>query len=459
MMVARVLAKGKERRQGGRQKPWRVILYAPTTKYPKYRLTFKAPSESAPDVWKPTTRSRADETEARELFAEVELWLNGLTEHAPSTTAERQVRTLEALGEAAVVEARAQQLAARTVEQRESHIRAHIGPTIGSIRVDKWRVEHSRKVLEAASRTRGPKGLEDIRTTMSTMRKLAWREGWLPRSVDPLADLRIGRQQALHTAGTHYVDKSLRPETRMVDAMARAADHLVTTEHGMFARFQFLGTRYRVAGYGGLRLGEQLGLRAVDVFLDEGVSVNGSWTQPRGADSPPFRGPVKNKRVHMVPLPSSVLNELVEPCRVALGLPIRASRQQVMNAIAGERRRSAHLAPNPDRWWEVEVDPAAECWLWTDAYTGLPQRSESHNLYWHKVRRWVDKHDADNAWPKYIAYRNLRHHAATWWHDELGLDWSDVALFLGDKLTTVLDHYVLPGADALTAAVEKLQSF
>lgn len=66
-------------------------------------------------------------------------------------------------------------------------------------------------------------------------------------------------------------------------------------------------------------------------------------------------------------------------------------------------------------------------------------------------------HDADNAWPQFIAYRNMRHHAATWWHDELGLEWPDVALFLGDNLTTVLDHYVLPGADALAGAVKRLQ--
>ena len=89
----------------------------------------------------------------------------------------------------------------------------------------------------------------------------------------------------------------------------------------------------------------------------------------------------------------------------------------------------------------------------------MPQRSESHNLYLHKVRRWVDKHDADNAWPSFITYRNMRPHAATWWHEELGLEWSDVALFLGDKLTTVLDHYVLPGADALTSTVQKLRDF
>lgn len=456
-MTGKILAKGKERRHGGGRKSWRVILYAPTGKYAKHRLTFKVPSATDPDTWTPTTRSRVDESEARQLFTETEEWLDGLVHHAPATATEKQVRTIEALGVAALAEAREQRLAVRTIEQRESHLNAHIIPAIGALRVDKWRIEHSRKVLEVAARTR-PRSLEDLRTTMSTMRKLAWREGWLPRSIDPLAGLKIAQRQGYHSASTAYVDMSLRPETRMVDAMASAADHLVATEYQMFARFPFLGSRYRVAGYGGLRLGEQLGMRAVDVYLDEGsIFVNGSWTQPRGADSPPFRGPVKNKKVHMVPLPASQMTELIEVCRLALKLPTGASTQQVKNAIAGERQRRARLATHPDRWWEVEIDPRDECWLWTDTTTGLPQRSESHNLYWHKVRRWVDKHDADNAWPQFIAYRNMRHHAATWWHDELGLEWPDVALFLGDNLTTVLDHYVLPGADALAGAVKRLQ--
>ncbi|MFE4001472.1 hypothetical protein ACFX43_22085 [Nocardioides sp. YIM B13467] len=459
-MAAKVLAKGRERHHGGLQKPWRVILYAPTAKYPKYRLTFKVPSESTPDTWEPTTRSRADEAEARDLFAQTEQWLNGLTDHAPATTTERRVRTIEVLGAAALAEAREQRLAARTIEQRASHIKAHIVPAIGNVRVDKWRVAHSRKVLDSAAKSRRPRGLEDVRTTMSTMRKLAWRDGWLPRSVDPLDGLKIAHQQGYHAASSKYVDKSLRPERRMVDAMADAADNLVLSKYQMFARFPFLGTRYRVAGYGGLRLGEQLGLRAVDVYFDEGcIFVNGSWTQPRSQDSPPFRGPVKNKQVHKVPLPASLMTELIESCRLAMNLPSDASKQQLVNAITGERQRRARQAPSPDRWWEVFVEPEDECWLWTDTHTGLPQRSESHNLYWHKVRRWVDKHDADNAWPNFITYRNMRHHAATWWHDELGLEWSDVALFLGDKLTTVLDHYVLPGADALKNAAEKLQVF
>ena len=459
-MAGTILAQGKPRTYGGGQKAWRAILYGPTSNYPKFRLTFKSPADGDPDSWAVTSRSRADENEARELFAQTEQWLDGLTEHAPATASQKQVRTMKALGEAALADARQQRLAVRTVEQRESHMRAHITPVVETLRVDQWRIEHSRKILDAAARTCGARRLEDIRTTMSTMRKLAWREGWLPRSVDPLDGLKIDKQQSHHSPGSSYVDRSLRPETRMVEGMARAADHLVEISYQEFARFPFLGTRYRVAGYGGLRLGEQLGLRAVDVYLDEGnLSVNGSWTQPRTIDAPAFRGPVKNKLVHMVPLPSSLLEELLEPCRVALRLPVSATRQQIVNAIAAERHRRARLASNPGRWWEVDVAPKEECWLWADTTTGLPSRSELHNHYWHKVRRWAEKNDADNAWPSFIPYRNMRHHAATWWHEELGLEWTDVALFLGDKLTTVLNHYVLPGADALTCAAAKLRAF
>jgi hypothetical protein len=457
-MAAKILGKGKRRQYGGGRKVWRATLFAPTSQYPSYRLRFKVPSDSNPDVWVATSRSRASENEARELFMETERWLDGLSRHSPSTASQKQVRTMKALGEAAIIEAREQRLAARTVEQRESHLRAHIVPTIGKVRVDQWGVDHSRKVLDAASKTRTPRSLEDIRTTLSTMRKLAWREGWLPRSVNPLEGLKIARKQDYGASA--YIDTSMRPETRMVDAMACAADHLVAAGHQEFGRFPFLGARYRVAGYGGLRLGEQLGLRAIDVYLDEGnVSVNGSWTQPRAADSPAFRGPVKNKLVHRAPIPASLMDELVEPCRRALGLPGGSSRQQVVNSIVAERRQRALLAPTPDRWWEVQIAPEEECWLWVDTISGLPPRSELHNHYWHKVRRWVDHNDADDAWPKFIPYRNMRHHAAMWWHDELELDWADVALFLGDKLTTVLGHYVLPGADALSSAAKKLSAY
>ncbi len=103
------------------------------------------------------------------------------------------------------------------------------------------------------------------------------------------------------------------------------------------------------------------------------------------------------------------------------------------------------------------MPPEDELWLFLDTVTGLPVKPEMHNERWHRARRWVDENDPDNAWPRTIVYRNLRHHAATkWFHDELGESWEVVAQYLGDKLTTVLNHYVRAGEDALRDSVGKL---
>jgi hypothetical protein len=151
------------------------------------------------------------------------------------------------------------------------------------------------------------RGREDLRGQLAAMRKLACRLGWLDRSVDPLDGLEIGRQTVLHGATTQYVDPRLRPETRQVRAMATAADGLCGPNgtDPALRRLPLFGTKIRVAGFGGLRLGEQNGLRAIDVFLDLGyVHVNGSWVTPRR--QPGFRGPVKNQVLHEVPLPRSL---------------------------------------------------------------------------------------------------------------------------------------------------------
>ena len=51
-------------------------------------------------------------------------------------------------------------------------------------------------------------------------------------------------------------------------------------------------------------------------------------------------------------------------------------------------------------WWNYPVDPKEEGWVFIDTTTGLPPRAEFHNRVWHKVRRWVDKNDAEHAWPE-----------------------------------------------------------
>ena len=459
-----LLAQGKPRTLGGSARPWRVRLYAPEDGGTKYQVMFRAPAGDG-EPWKRVLRRANSEDEARKIFAQAEAALDTEKE-APAGADVRAARTIRMLGEEYLRDSRERGKQPRTMEGRESRLNAHILPTIGDVPVTKWRVEHSRKVMEKGAKTiYSQRGREDLRGQMAVMRKLAWRLGWLDRSVDPLDGLEIGRAEVLHGATAQYVDPRLRPETRQVKAMASAADQLCGPEgtDPLLTRLPLLGTKIRVAGFGGLRLGEQNALRAIDVFFDRGyVHVNGAWVTPRHADG--FRGPVKNHTLHEVPLPKSLMrDELLPRVKELLGLPAKATLQQVVNAQEEERQRRASLAAKQKdkslTWWNYPVAPEDELWLFVDTATGLPVKPEAHNERWHRVRAWVEENDPDNAWPKTIVYRNLRHHAATkWFHDELGEPWEVVAQYLGDKLTTVLNHYVRAGEDALRDSVSKLES-
>jgi len=459
---SKLLAQGKVRRLDGTGWPWRVRLYAPPPGGTSYQVKFKVPAGDG-EPWKQVLRRANSEAEARKIFAQAEAALD-TEQAAPVSATVRATRTIEALGAEYIEDSKQRGKAPRTIQGRESRVNAHIIPAIGKVPVAKWRVEHSRKVMEHASKTiHSARGREDMRGALAAMRKLAWRMGWLDRSVDPLDGLEIGRSTVLHGATTHYVDPRLRPETRQVKAMAHAADALCGPDgtDPLLTRLPMFGTKIRVGAFGGLRLGEQNGLRAIDVFFERGyVQVNGSWITPR--HSPGFRGPVKNHVIHEVPLPRSLMHdELLPRARQLLGLPVKASMQQVLNAQEEERQRRAILATREGdknlAWWNYPVPPEDEQWVFIDTVTGLPVKPELHNERWHRIRRWVDKNDPDNAWPRTIVYRNLRHHAATkWFHEELGESWEVVAQYLGDTLTTVLNHYVRAGEDALRDSVDKL---
>lgn len=460
----KLLAQGKPRTTDGSSRPWRVRLYAPAPGTNKYQVFFKAPAGEG-EPWKRVLRRAASEEEARRIFAQAEAALD-FEQAMPVGADVRASRTIRMLGEEYLRDSIDRGKQPRTMEGRVSRLNAHILPTIGDVPVTKWRVEHSRRVMEKGSKTLfSQRGREDLRGQLAAMRKLAWRLGWLDRSIDPLDGLEIGRANVLHGATAQYVDPRLRPETRQVKAMAAAADKLCGPEgtDPLMTRLPLFGTKIRVAGFGGLRLGEQNALRAIDVFFEEGyVHVNGSWSTPRGA--PGFRGPVKNHTIHEVPLPRSLMHEELLPrVKELLDLPAKASLQQVINALEAERHGRASLAAREKdqnlAWWNYPVSSDDELWLFVDTVTGLPVKPEMHNERWHRVRAWVEENDPDNAWPKSIVYRNLRHHAATkWFHEELGEPWEVVAQYLGDKLTTVLNHYVRAGEDALRDSVRKLSS-
>lgn len=457
-----LLAQGKPRTMGGSARPWRVRLYAPAGGGTKYQVMFRAPAGDG-EPWRRVLRRASSEAEARKIFDQAEAALDTEKE-TPVGADVRASRTIRMLGEEYLKDSIERGKQPRTMEQRQSRLNAHILPTIGHVPVTKWRVEHSRKVMEKGSQTIfSTRGREDLRGQLAAMRKLAWRLGWLDRSIDPLDGLEIGRTNVLHGATAQYVDPRLRPETRQVKALAAAADKLCGPDgtDPLMTRLPLFGTKIRVAGFGGLRLGEQNALRAIDVYFEHGyVFVNGSWITPRGQAG--FRGPVKNHTLHEVPLPKSLMHdELLPRVKRLFNLAPKTSHQQVVNAQEAERQRRAALAAREKdknvAWWNYPVPPEEELWIFVDSATGLPVKPEMHNERWHRVRAWVEENDPDNAWPRTIVYRNLRHHAATkWFHEELGESWEVVAQYLGDKLTTVLNHYVRAGEDALRDSVGKL---
>ncbi|MFC5993895.1 hypothetical protein ACFQE5_06695 [Pseudonocardia hispaniensis] len=63
----------------------------------------------------------------------------------------------------------------RTLEQRISRLNAYILPTSGDVPVTRWRVEHSRQVMEKGSKTLFPNAT--ARTCASSWRRCASSPG------------------------------------------------------------------------------------------------------------------------------------------------------------------------------------------------------------------------------------------------------------------------------------------
>ncbi|MBT9254423.1 hypothetical protein KMZ32_01785 [Phycicoccus sp. MAQZ13P-2] len=457
--------KGTPRSTPGISRTWCATLYAPAGSYTRWRVKFKAPHPKTGElVWTTRSPEQPTRTAAVALFHQIEAALDAETPVPLPDRADASV-TMATLCEAYIEDCKERRLAVNTWQNRESRLRKHVVGNIGTVRVSKWRATHSRTVMSTAAQSVfSASGREDIRSDLAALRKLAHARGWLAATVDPLLGVTMPRTTSELGQHASYVPEELRPERRHVDAIAAVATDLCVNGTGRneaVLRIANYGTLLRVAGYGGLRLAEQLGLRAVDIFPDQGwLEVNGSWVDPR-APEVEHRGPVKNWKLHRVPLPGSLMLELLPVIARSLGLQENASQQQVVNAQLRERARRTKLGASSGKtpWWAVEVDPAEEQWLFVDGSTGLPPSQEFLNTVWHKTRRELERRDPDNAWPDVIVVRNMRHHAVSFWRAELNAEWEDVAAWLGDKLQTVLNHYVRSGTDALRNAVTTLENY
>jgi hypothetical protein len=450
---------GKERPSGPGRKSWRVAAYYPSASKPFGLVRYKDPEKAhLPPEKQWTSRVPEDGVTVDELFDRVERNLdrNVAVGH---TTAAGQQRTMRALRARYIEWLESQGRAEATLRKYEDLLDTWVMPTYGDKLVADWSAEWSAAIIRAA-REKGlsAQRVEDLGVALSGLRKTAWRKSngvrWLSREDDPLEDVSYSRRGTEHGAHRDYVPPSQRPTQRMVAAAVVAARVV-----GKRVESLTLSLQVAVACLVGLRLGEQLGLRAVDVDLRaRKLDVNGAWVWPRRrkgqTEKPtPFRAPVKTRMRRTAPYPGSLHAELVVAAAAALGLPDGAPEADVVAAIDAERSRRARLHPKGD-WRNVKVhdDDRDECWLFADPSTSLPWTKERFNALWHEMvaetAEWEAQDDcAYREWPRSIVYRNARHHCATWWHDVLGFSWRLVATYLGNEVATLHAHYLRTGED------------
>jgi integrase len=422
-------------------KAWRVRAYQPTTGAPHGRVIYWRPDGDMPTSSVPEVGETLDELFER-IERALDVHVSPPHERIAPGTARRDIK---ALGELYLEWLRNRDCSPEYVRNRACLLHKWIEPVIGTVLVADWSPEHTQTVRTHAAATVGAGRLEDLGSTLSGMRRVARlkRPGgrWLAPDDDPLEEVSFARGARIQGAHRNFVPKHMRPSTDSVKAVIEAA--------GEQARWAWMAQCVSLAGFCAPRLGEQLGLRAIDIDLEARVlDVNGTWkvgpAPEKGAPRPRERKPhPKNRLRRTTPYLGSQHTMLVALCRMALALDTDSSEAEVAATIAAERAQRAQLSPTGD-WRDLKVPLADEPWLFPDE-TGLPPTREAFNTAWHGVR---DR----TAWNPAIPYKNLRHHSVMYWHDELGIGLVTIADWDGHDHRTLQAFYILPVETATAEA-------
>lgn len=297
-----------------------------------------------------------------------------------------------------------------------------VQPVCGHLTVREWGStdEYCLRVMASARKAgRAPATLQNIGALMRFIVSVAHKRKVLDTSWDPMDDVVYVSRSLSDKESTTYVPPTARPETVMVRNLADEFGNQGATDGR-----GWLDLMPKIGGFGGLRTGELLALWPEDVFYDGRVltvGVNRAWTDAE--DGGYELGPPKGKRRRTVRLPRSLAEDLTR----------RAAE------VAKAHGPQALLFPGPK-------GP-------TEPFT----QDELRRLFEKCARRagWEctpDRRDKNGKLVKghpVIPWRNLRHHAATWMNEELGLPWILVSRTLGHAtLSFTLDRYVRPGADS-----------
>ena len=426
---------GRARPTGNRNRTWSVRAYGPTPTAPHGRVAYRDPLTG-----RQTTAVPAVDETVDELFDRIERSLDQKVATGTTRTGDGTVvvRDIASLLELYIDWLESLHRSDAYIQNRRNLAEKWILPAIGTVLVRDWSPEHSLKVINKARDVRlSPARIEDLGSTLSGMRNTAQRKRpggrWLALDENPLADVSYSRGGTTQGAARDFVQPRYRPATDRVEGAIVAA-----TELRVLA---WMPVIIAIAAFCALRLSEQLALRAIDVDLrNRRLDVNGVWkveakAAVRGDRRRRWRSPqTKNGMDRTVPYPGRLHPQLVESCRMALGMHANASEEEVANAIEAERERRAAMRKDGD-WRRVQLPLADESWLFVDQ-TGVPPTKERFNDMWRLIRDSI-------RWPSHIKYKNLRHHAALWWRQK-GFEWEEIAEWDGHDVPTLLKYYTIP---------------
>lgn len=406
---------------GARRKPVAshdcgVSLYAPTDKFPSYRLVWTDPFSGERCQRRYPTREVADE-----WFASTVDYVKAGVAAQPSTVGARSgVKTVADLFEELDARWDRESRSDTYRESRAGIFRTWIEPVVGHLSVTEWGADEEvcDKILDAARAAgRRPATIQNVGALLRVLVSTAHKKKWLPRSMNPMADVSYVAPKEAEDESQDYVPPSERPTTAMVEALAT-----VLAAVGAVSGRAWLGLMARVAGYGGLRLGELTSLRPMDVDEDRhGVRVDWAWSysKRKGAQ----RKRPKNGRRRFVLLPGSVMRPLVEHAR-------RVAEEHGDGALLFPSRHG-HDLPLLER----ELRPLFKSAARKAGWACRPDKKEE------------GKHLQRGA--PLIPWRNLRHHAATWMHEVAEYEWVDVSRALGHASVAFTQaKYVRPSAEA-----------
>lgn len=512
---------GKLRGAGQGRRPWRAKLILPTIEYPYWRAAFKDPYKEK--KWATLQMPKeyrhhdpaVEAANAEEWLAKIDAALDS-NEVVSSPRAAAQERTMEALlrryltwleGSDPHYVYNRKILITKWVLKAPAP--AGSGRRVdGELPVELWGPSDSLRWITAARAGVGPKRVEDLGVALAGMRDAAQRleagARWMAEGRNPLQDVKFSRSSTRVGAARDWVSVEKRPTTAHVESLEAAVDAWVSAPEAetgpepsgspsgrrprqrgrRLPRWAWQPTQVRIGTRCGLRLGEQMGLRHVDVDLEARelrITQRVGWPRPKEGLWWAI-GPTKTSERRQTPYPGRIHVGLLELVRAALGLPPLAlgglpgdellaveadtvAAQEAVRPRYNQRdegtydRGSRAVEPDEGLLFVAGLVPQHLTYApgETPVMVAVPPTKEIYGEVWREQRKTT-------SWPTHLPWANARHHAATWWPKVLsdpatGRPYRDevYAAWLGHSLATYQGHYVRVGADDLATAREQMR--